>query len=321
MKAVRKVLQIFLLALGAVILFAASQLIYPGNGAGQARPDEFIVLAHRGMHTNWRRGEYDIATGCEATHIYTPTHELIENTLPSIGAAFDAGATMVEVDIRPSADGVIMLNHEENLECKTDGTGKIYDHTVAELKTLDVGYSFTADDGATYPLRGKGVGAMPTLTEALAAFPDKAFLLDHKDGRRDTAELLVAELKQLPPAQRALIHYWGPRAVGDYVRGEVPEVTRLLAGRGEIKQCIMPYLLSFGFAGFGSECRDHGVGMTRDVSRFIWGFPHRFIRQAHANGSLVFLMVDNAQDVEWARDIPVDGIITDYIEIVGPAGW
>lgn len=310
-----------LLVLAALVVFAVSQLIYPGNPAGLARPDDFIVLAHRGLHTNWRKGEYDLATGCEATHIYPPAHDLIENTLPSIGAAFAAGATMVEVDIRPSADGVLMLNHEENLECKTDGRGKIYDHTVAELKTLDVGYGFTADGGATYPLRGKGVGVMPTLAEALAAFPDQAFLLDHKDGSRATAELLIGELKQLPPAQRALIYYWGPRELGEMIQAEVPEVTRLLAGRAELKQCLIPYLLSFGFAGFGPECRNHGMGMTRQVAPFMWGFPYRFIRQTHANGSKLFLMVDDAQDIEWARGIPADGLITDYIELVGQEPW
>ena len=30
-------------------------------------------------------------------------------------------------------------------------------------------------------------------------------------------------------------------------------------------------------------------------------------------------MVDSSEDIGWAKDLPVDGIMTDYIETVGPA--
>ena len=45
------------------------------------------------------------------------------------------------------------------------GTGNVSDYTMAELKKLDVGYGYTADEGKTYPFRGKGVGMMPELSE------------------------------------------------------------------------------------------------------------------------------------------------------------
>lgn len=141
------------LLLLAVVGFVFAQVMYPGREDGLAKPDDFIVLAHRGMHTNWDKASYDRATGCEASHIYQPTHEYIESIVASIEAAFSAGANMVEIDIRPSADSVLMLNHEEDLECKTDGHGKIYEHSVDELRTFDVGYGFTADGGHSYPLR------------------------------------------------------------------------------------------------------------------------------------------------------------------------
>ena len=70
------------------------------------------------MHTNWARSAYDGATGCEVTHIYPPTHPYIGNTVESIDAAFRAGATMVELDFRPSADGVLMLNRDEDLAAR-----------------------------------------------------------------------------------------------------------------------------------------------------------------------------------------------------------
>lgn len=45
-----------------------------------------------------------------------------------------------------------------------------------ELKKLDVGYRYTADNGESYPFRGKGIGMMPSLDEVFAAFPNREFL-------------------------------------------------------------------------------------------------------------------------------------------------
>ena len=53
-------------------------------------------------------------------------------------------------------------------------------HTLADLKTLDVGYGYTADGGKTFPFRHKGVGLMPSLDEVIAAFPGKRFLIHIK---------------------------------------------------------------------------------------------------------------------------------------------
>lgn len=307
-----------LTVLAILTVFIIGRFFYGGNPNNVEPVDDFTILAHRGMHTNWNSTQYDLATGCEARHIYPPAHEYIENTIPAIQAAFDAGADMVEIDIRPSKDGVLMINHEENLECKTDGQGKIYEHTLAELQQLDVGYGFTHDDGETYPFRGKGVRMMPTLEEVLAAFPDKQFLIDHKDRQRETAELLVEVLKQLPPERQQLIKYWGSREIGDYIASELPLVERLLANRAEMKQCIVTYVLSLGLLGFGQECQGLTMGMSREYARYFPGWPYGFINQAHQNGSRVYLMIDTQEDVDWARSIPADGIITDYIEIIGP---
>jgi glycerophosphoryl diester phosphodiesterase len=91
----RKYLLFTVALLAGLLLF---QMSY-GGSPGEASPKGwFDVVAHRGVHTNWKKGTYDRRTGCEAKHIYTPTHAYIENTLESIGAAFEMGATIVEID-------------------------------------------------------------------------------------------------------------------------------------------------------------------------------------------------------------------------------
>ena len=314
----KKLAKGFLGFLLVLVAFAGFQYFYPGSPKG-IDSSSFEIIAHRGAHVMWKQGEYDLATGCEATHIYEPTEEqtYIENTLESIGKAFELGATVVEIDIRPSKDNVLMINHEENLECKTDGHGKINDYTAEELKKLDVGYGFTFDNGKTYPFRGKGVGQMPTLQEVMEEFPDKKFLIDHKDRSEETADLLIKFLKELDEEQRKNIYYWGSKEIGDYIEREVPEVTRFLANRSEMKSCIVRYIASFGILGFGNECNGLAVGMTEQYSKYMWGWPYNFIRKARQNNSDIYLMVDTPNEVKWAKDLPVNGIITDYIEVIG----
>lgn len=314
----RKITKAVLIILVVFLVFAGFQYFYPGSPK-RIDSGSFEIIAHRGAHVMWKQGEYDLATGCEATHIYKPTEEqaYIENTIDSISKAFELGATMVEIDIRPSKDNVLMINHEENLECKTDGQGKIHDYTAEELKKLDVGYGFTYDNGKTYPFRGKGVGKMPTLQEVLEEFPDKKFLIDHKDRTKETADLLIDLLKDLEAEQRRNIYYWGSKEMGDYIEKEVPGVTRLLANRSEMKSCITRYVASFGILGFGDKCNGLAVGMTKQYSKYMWGWPFNFIKKAQESNSPVYLMVDTPEEIKWAKNLPVNGIITDHIETVG----
>ena len=63
-----------------------------------------------------------------------------ENTLISIRHAAQAGAKMVEVDVRLSADGIPIVLHDDTLERTTNGSGRAGDFRFAELRQLDAGY-------------------------------------------------------------------------------------------------------------------------------------------------------------------------------------
>ncbi|MBD3384528.1 glycerophosphodiester phosphodiesterase [candidate division KSB1 bacterium] len=65
-----------------------------------------------------------------------------ENTLASIKAAISAGADCIEVDVHLSRDGYLVLLHDETLQRTTNGRGKVYDFTYAELEKLDAGSWF-----------------------------------------------------------------------------------------------------------------------------------------------------------------------------------
>ena len=97
----------------------------------------FFVVAHRGASA------------------YEP-----ENTLRSVRRALEIGADAVEVDVRLSADDVPVVIHDETVDRTTDGTGKVAEMTLEELRRLDAG-------------QGERI---PTLEEVLDAVRGRAIL-------------------------------------------------------------------------------------------------------------------------------------------------
>ena len=65
-----------------------------------------------------------------------------ENTLASFAQALADGADMVEMDLRLSADGAVVVFHDERLDRTTDGLGEVASLTLAELRRLDAGSWF-----------------------------------------------------------------------------------------------------------------------------------------------------------------------------------
>jgi glycerophosphoryl diester phosphodiesterase len=304
--------------LGVVVLIILFQLLYPGRPDQVPAKPGLDLVAHRGLHTNWEKGAYDRATGCEAAHMLEPTQPYIENTLPSIGAAFELGATIVEIDIRRTSDDRLVIFHDYDLTCRTDGVGQVGDQPLTYLKGLDIGYGYTTDGGRTFPLRGQGVGLMPTLEEVLGAFPDRRFLIDHKDGTLETADLLIDILDGLPADQQAKLYYWGPPPTRAYVQASIPAITPLFGTRPEVRDCLLPYVLRLGLAGFPKQCDGMGLGLPVEYLKYVPGWPYGFLSQVADAGARFYVIAETEAGVESIVDLPIDGIETDHIEIVGP---
>jgi len=62
-----------------------------------------------------------------------------ENTLKAFRRAISLGVDAIELDLRGTRDGAIVIMHDATLEHTTDGTGKVTDHLLAELRQLDAG--------------------------------------------------------------------------------------------------------------------------------------------------------------------------------------
>lgn len=112
-----------------------------------------------------------------------------ENTLFAFEAAVKThGTDAIETDVHLSADGQVVVWHDDTLDRCTDVDGPVAARTVAELARIDAGYRFTSDGGESYPYRGKGIGIC-RLEEAMSAFPDLLFNIELKS---DDPRLVVA---------------------------------------------------------------------------------------------------------------------------------
>ena len=78
-----------------------------------------------------------------------------ENTLPAFEACIRAGAGF-ELDVRRTKDGHLVVLHDDTVDRTTNGTGKIADISLAELKKLDAGRKFDSRfTGKTVPEVGE----------------------------------------------------------------------------------------------------------------------------------------------------------------------
>ena len=290
------------LTAAAVLLVIAG--LWAGNssalwGAGNGRPQ---LLAHRGIAQTFPLAGV-LADTCTATRIHPPEHGYLENTLPSMRAAFAAGAAALEFDVQVTADDQLAVIHDATLECRTDGTGRVRDHTLAELRRLDLGYGYTADGGATYPLRGEGVGLLPTVEEVVTAFPGRELLMDLKNDDPAEGERLAAYLAALPAERLGTIGVYGGDAAVAAVADRLPELR--VTSKKIMKNCLLRYA-GTGWTGHVPDaCRHTELHLPQRYGRLLWGWPHLFTDRMRAAGTRVVLI---AGDGPWSAgfDQPAD---------------
>lgn len=119
-----------------------------------------------------------------------------ENTLPAFRKAFEAGAEFVELDVRGSKEGHVVIVHDATLERTTNGRGRVKEKTLLELKALDAGYWFTPDGGASYPFRERNI-ALPTLEEYFLAFPLARAIIEIKQASPSIVPSVIDVVRRL----------------------------------------------------------------------------------------------------------------------------
>lgn len=230
------------------------------------------LLSHRGVHQTYHREDLQ-PDDCTANRIYSPTHAFIENTLPSMRAAFDAGADVVELDVHPTTDGYFAVVHDWTLDCRTDGQGVTRKHDLQYLQQLDVGFGYTADGGKTFPLRGKGVGMMPELSEVFNTFAEREFLINFKSSDEEEGKLFAQRIAENPQWQDRIWGVYGG-VQPTYAAARALPASAHAFDRRRVKRCLKSYI-AVGWLGImPQDCHDTVVMIPQNFTQWLWGWPH-----------------------------------------------
>lgn len=225
-----------------------------------------------------------------------------ENTVPAIRHGVEAGAHSIEIDVRRTACGALVLVHDPTVDRTTDGRGLVANLRLEELRELDAGHRFTPDGGRSYPYRGRSV-RIPTLDEGLEAAGALPVILEIKS---DAAG--VALVEWLERRGQSL-----PILVGGFSRSAVLPAARRARWRcaksDELRRTVLwgKFGLRRGLPG------DVTAAMVPVSWRGVRVLTRRFVRDVHRQGIGVYAWTVNRPD-EMRRlfELGVDGLISDY---------
>ena len=220
-----------------------------------------------------------------------------ENTVPAVLAALAAGADGVEVDVRTTSDGVLVLSHDPDLG-RVLGTGPGTGPLVAETPWA-----------ALRHLALPGGARVPRLSEVLD--------LAARHGAH-----VVTEVKADPGPQRlrTAAHLAALLTLRRQVRPGADRVTtssfdplcaRRLAGRGTVggavivKAHVPPRPLA-------APARAHGLSELHLQLEHVTRDPD-IVRHLHAQGLRVAAGTDDPDAVEWLAGLGVDLLCTDAV--------
>jgi glycerophosphoryl diester phosphodiesterase len=253
---------------------------YPFFARCEQRP---LVMAHRGGRALWP-----------------------ENTLYAFEHAAELGVDVLEMDIHSTADGVLVVMHDDTVDRTTNGSGPIHSFTLDELKGLDAGYTWSPDDGQTFPYRGQGI-TVPTLEEVFNAFPDVPLNIEIKQEEPSMVAPFCQLLRKHDLGGHVLVASFHEATIDEF-RATCPEVATS-AGTSEI---VALFALSRLFleATYGAPAEAAQVPEYRSSLHVL---APRFVDAAHNRNLEVHAWtINEEEDLQRMIALGVDGIITDY---------
>lgn len=276
-----------LAALLAVVLIGAHLLV--GATVKPLPPHPFWsdgrphVIAHRGGRGLWP-----------------------ENTLHAFRNAAALDVDVLEMDLRMTADGEIVVLHDETVDRTTNGQGAVGTLSIAQLRRLDAGYRWTGDEGRSFPYRGQGIG-VPSLREVFAALPTMRMNLEIK-GSGPTMSAPLCTLIQRHAMEQRVVVAAVDQAAMDAFRAACPTVATA-ATRDEATRFAW---MSYAFLGSLFAPRAQVFQVPERLGQFELLTP-RFARDSRRlNVKLEVWTINDPGDMQRLLGLPVDGIMTDH---------
>lgn len=217
---------------------------------------------------------------------------------------------LLEMDVRLTKDGVVVLHHDSTVNRTTDGDGPIEDLTLAEVQALDAGYDFTRDEGATFPYRGKGF-RIATLDEVLTALPQARWLIEPKtDG--GVVAAMAKIVKAHGAEERILIASFKPALVEE-AKSLMPKAPTCYTRKTGMK--LFAALRAGGETWTNYKPEDDVLSLSRGMVKQFQITAEEF-RQVQAKGVKVQLhTLDTEEELQAAVAMGVDSILSDRPDV------
>ncbi len=255
---------------------------------------------------------------------------LPENTIAGFRHAVDAGCQGVELDVRLTADGHVVVWHDPTLQADKclftdrDYTGaRVADLPLAPLRTVDVGSRTLAAYPEQRAEPGAGIVTLPELFDACADAATLWWTVEVKCDptdpgeaatRRRLTEGVVAAIDGAGVPDRSYVHSFD-WAVLDIAREIAPHLLRSALA-------VVGHTYAAGSAWLGSVAfEDHGDDLAAAaaqtgavcLSPLHLSVTPQLVARAHQLGLVVLPWTVNTED-ELLRMVQcgVDGLVTDY---------
>jgi glycerophosphoryl diester phosphodiesterase len=295
------------------LLVLAGALVAPGAASAQLPDNPWLTrtplnIAHQG-------GEIEAPS----------------DTLYAFKTAKRKGADMIETDVHLTADGRVVVLHDETVDRTTNGTGSVEQMTLAEIKRLDAAYWFIEGEGTVHDAsrptsdftwRGVATGdrrpparftandfTVPTLDELLEAFPTTLLNIELKPTVAMTGRLEAAVAQLLRAHGRTddvIVASFNDQSV-EIFKAIAPDVhtavpTAQVAAFWASSQGEFP----------GTPNPQHVAFQIPETFEGLTVVTPDFISDAHANNLAVHVWtVNEAADMQRLLDWGADGIMTD----------
>lgn len=234
-----------------------------------------------------------------------------ENTFPAFDRALALHADALEIDVRRTADGVVVVFHDEDTARLTGAPGTIEARTLAEVQRLDAAHAFSPEGGATFPLRGRGV-TIPTFADTLARYPRMRLNIDAKSEDPALAEALAREVRAAGAVERVCVgSFFDEQA--ERLGTLLPETCRFLPQGAAT--CHVLAAIS-GDAG-GSCPQGYDLADLPHRSGEVLVVQPAVVAYFHARGMPVHVWtVDDEPEMRELLALGVDGIVTDRPDVL-----
>ncbi|MFI5316222.1 MAG: glycerophosphodiester phosphodiesterase [Myxococcota bacterium] len=232
--------------------------------------------------------------------------EAPENTLVAFERALAQGVAYLELDCHATADGELVIHHDDTLERTTNAVGPLRERRFAELEKIDAGFRFSPDGGRSFPYRGTGV-RIPRLGEVLAAYPAARLNLEVKQAEPPIAAEVVRAVRRAGAERRVLLAA-EDEAILAALRALDPG-TALGSSLADVVEFVRAgadgRIASFRPRGHALQVPTHALGRPLVTDAFV--------ASAHALGLFVHVWTINEPgEMRRLLALGVDGLMSDF---------